>query len=167
MNYKKKNGSLLTETHIKVRQENVLAKTRKLNKSGRRYVENVWTIQFCDDINNYSLYLLLLLDNREKPCQPNLDLHLATKFRDKDRHFDKTWYDDYKWLEYCAENACFCFPCRVYMPKSAEEVFTEIGFRNWKKAKGGSEKIKKTGLDLHADCKSHKDAMVLLSQERQ
>ena len=40
-NYRQYDGSLFTETDIKGRQENVLAKTRKLYKSGIQYVEKV------------------------------------------------------------------------------------------------------------------------------
>ena len=57
----------------------------------------------------------------------------------------------------------------MFLPTSPEKSFTLSGFRDWKHAKGkgtetnskGKIKEKKKGLDQHASCYSHKEAMVL------
>ena len=104
-------------------------------------------------------------DNKKQPCQPVLDSYPSRKMGSKERRFNKDWYNEFKWLEYNqAKDACFCFPCRVFLANSPETNFTETGFHNWKNAKGSGGRRpgkKKNGLDLHADCKSHKDAMLL------
>ena len=99
-------------------------------------------------------------DNKKQPSQPILKSYPSRKMGSKDRRFNNGWFDKYKWLEYNVNmDACFCFPCRVFLANSPEEIFTETGFRNWKNAKASGKK--KRGLDLHADCKSHRDAMLL------
>ena len=108
--------------------------------------------------------------NKRKPCQPLLKSYPGRKMGSKVRRFNKDWYAQYKWLEYNEDlDAWFCFACRMFLPTSPETSFTSSGFLDWKHAKGkGTEtnskdkiKEKKKGLDQHASCHSHKEAMVL------
>ena len=84
--------------------------------------------------------------NKKQPCQPNLESYPARLMGSKVRRFNKGWYKEYKWVEYNQDlDACFCFPCRVFLVISPESVFTEIGFRDWKHAKGTAGKRAEKG----------------------
>jgi len=93
------------------------------------------------------------------PIQPtNID-YPKTSFSGKDYRFQERWYHQYDWIEYSiSKDAAFCFPCRIFgrMVSCSEPVFTEEGFRNWKKATGTTGKLEK-----HAISRAHK-----LSKER-
>ena len=108
--------------------------------------------------------------NKRKPCQPLLESYPGRKMSSNVRRFNKDWYAQYKWLEYNEDlDACFCFACLVFLPTSPEKSFTLACFqsRNPDKGKGtetnskGKIKEKKKGLDQHASCHWHKQAMVL------
>ena len=103
-------------------------------------------------------------ENKEKPCQPDLKSYPKRMMGSKMRRFNKDWYKDYKWLEYNQDrDACFCFPCRVFLATSPEKSFTETGFRDWKHAEG-TENEKKKGLkrlDKHDSSHSHQELMSL------
>jgi hypothetical protein len=72
------------------------------------------------------------------------------------RSFRSQWYDQFKWLEYQAEkDACFCFPCRIFQTvETKEKAFTEVGFKNWKKALD-----KDRGFYKHENGRAHKICM--------
>ena len=54
-------------------------------------------------------------NDTKKPCQPFLDMYPKESFGSKQRSFNADWYK-YRWLEYSKElDACFCFPCRVFL----------------------------------------------------
>ncbi|KAI6661789.1 hypothetical protein LOD99_9856 [Oopsacas minuta] len=72
------------------------------------------------------------------------------------RSFQQDWFIRFPWLEYSPSlDAVFCYPCRQFLSHGTKEnVFTNIGFKNWKSA---IEKSK--GLCKHADSRVHLTAM--------
>ena len=83
-----------------------------------------------------SLRTLSFFDNIEEPCQPSQAFYPKRSIRGSNRSFNKSWFATYRWLEYNQSmDACFCFPCRVFLANSAEKTFTQIGFRDWKHAR--------------------------------
>lgn len=84
------------------------------------------------------------------PAQPKLAKFPLTMFGKQNRSFSKSYYDMYHWLEYSVElDSVFCYVCWTYNTNisTADDVFTTLGFRNWKKIK---EKF-----DKHEKCKVH------------
>ena len=72
------------------------------------------------------------------PYQPR-DHVMPRKVSDN-RCFIIGWFDKFKWLEYSiSKNAAFCCYCYLFkcdfdqMGSTGSDVFTEIGFTNWKK----------------------------------
>jgi hypothetical protein len=64
-----------------------------------------------------------------------------TKFGDKKRSFNSSWYVQYKWLEYSiTADRVFCFPCRLFNNSSGINVghvevnYSKVGFNNRKNA---------------------------------
>lgn len=52
----------------------------------------------------------------------------------QNRSFNARYLKEYSWLEYSLKkNAVFCFCCRNFGCGVVDEVFTNIGFNNWKK----------------------------------
>ena len=99
-------------------------------------------------------------ENKEAPCQPNLEVYPGTRFGPKERRFKSSWYSEYKWLEYNEEmDACFCFTCRLCLPNPTETAFTKTGFRDWKHAK---EKGK--GFHQHQFSFDHLKAMEIYEE---
>ena len=99
-------------------------------------------------------------ENKEAPCQPNLEVYPGTRFGPKERRFKSSWYSEYKWLEYNEEmDACFCFTCRLCLPNLTETAFTKTGFRDWKHAK---EKGK--GFHQHQFSFDHLKAMEIYEE---
>ena len=97
-----------------------------------------------------------LFDNVTAPYQPHLESYNARMIAGKKRSFN-TDYFKYKWLEYNLElDACFCFPCRVFLPNSKEKTFTRTGCRDWKHAQ-----LSGKGMIKHNKCPSHITAMSL------
>lgn len=90
----------------------------------------------------------------------------VTYFSGKVRRFNSEWYKEFKWLEYCiSRDAAFCFPCRMFGSSvigecRPEKTFTEIGFQDWRHARGSTTGI----LKGHNDSKSHKAASVAWDQ---
>ena len=79
----------------------------------------------------------------KEPYQPSdLDFPKSTFGNDpKQRSFNKSWFEHFPWLHYDqSKDAAFCFTCIVALSKNmissskVEKVFTEFGYRNWKKA---------------------------------
>lgn len=97
-----------------------------------------------------------------KPNQPrSLSFPKTTFGKDpKQRSFNPTWFDKFPWLHYDQnKDAAFCFTCLSALRKSmisatkAETVFTETGYRNWKKALESGR-----GFSKHECSDSHKEA---------
>ncbi|XP_022181296.1 zinc finger MYM-type protein 1-like [Myzus persicae] len=75
------------------------------------------------------------------PFQPKLKLYPRTKFGDRFRCFNKSWYELFNWLEYSVKlDRAFCFPCRMFTNSSGinaghtESTYSKVGFNNWKLA---------------------------------
>ena len=79
--------------------------------------------------------------SEEKAFQPNGNIILKTLSM-KQRNFQSSWYKQFPWLSVCtSRKKVFCFYCRyaarhklLTFSKSADNVFSENGFQNWKKA---------------------------------
>ncbi|CAN6554381.1 unnamed protein product [Malus baccata var. baccata] len=72
------------------------------------------------------------------PCQPRD--HIMPRKVSDNRCFIIRWFDKFKWLEYSiSKNVAFCRYCYLFkcdfdqMGSNGSDVFTEIGFTNWKK----------------------------------
>lgn len=49
------------------------------------------------------------------PFQPILDIFPKSIFGGAQRSFQKSWYQQFSWLEYSPkDNLSFCFPCRMF-----------------------------------------------------
>ena len=67
------------------------------------------------------------------PTQPKLAKFPLTKFGSQNRSFSASYYANFDFLEHSIErDAVFCFCCRLFPCSSAEPVFTQYGFNNWK-----------------------------------
>ena len=100
------------------------------------------------------------------PVQPVNVQFPKTVFGNRSRSFNPAWYGNYEWLEYSLRlNACFCYPCRLFSSQCSqfsscpEPAFTVNGFKNWKHATGT-----RGILNGHANCKSHKQAIIAWQQ---
>lgn len=88
---------------------------------------------------------------KQGPFQPLLNKFPQTinKNKDKQRSFNKNWYNSYKWLEYSSSiDAAFCFYCRCfngndYNGSHVDSCFTVSGFKSWYR---GHERFKKHQL---------------------
>lgn len=75
------------------------------------------------------------------PCQPKGHNFPKKKFGNQNRSFQRVWFNDYVWLEYSvSKDAAFCFWCYLFKPpkpksQGGREVFTRMGFNNWKNAR--------------------------------
>ncbi|KAL5754155.1 hypothetical protein ACOSP7_022375 [Xanthoceras sorbifolium] len=75
------------------------------------------------------------------PFQPMLDKYPLTSDGKQNRSFQKSWFEQFSWLEYSIEkNKAFCFPCYLFdnVP-SKYPTFTIDGFHNWKRIKCGTK----------------------------
>ncbi|CAN6691052.1 unnamed protein product [Malus baccata var. baccata] len=67
-----------------------------------------------------------------------------TLHSNKKRRFVDNWLKEFHWLEYSiSKNAAFCFYCYLFkgnFEQSGSDVFTEVGFQNWKHARACFEK---------------------------
>lgn len=75
------------------------------------------------------------------PFQPKLKLYPRTKFGDRFRCFNKSWYELFNWLEYSVKlDRAFCFPCKMFTNFSGinagytDSAYSKVGFNNWKLA---------------------------------
>lgn len=92
-------------------------------------------------------------DHLNGPSRPIIAQYPMSDFSGTKRGFTQQFYNRFEWLEYSIlKDAVFCFACRQFPSSGKEDLFTERGLRNWKKA---SEKLQK-----HAVSNSH-----LLSSE--
>jgi len=72
------------------------------------------------------------------------------------RSFQKTWFDEFDWLEYSeSKDAAYCLYCYLFFnsaksKKFGSSVFAHQGYVNWKKAKDT--------LSNHSVCKTHVEA---------
>ncbi|KAG8645341.1 hypothetical protein MANES_10G056233v8 [Manihot esculenta] len=69
------------------------------------------------------------------PCQPVGHEFPFTLSREKNRRFQVAWFKDYEWLEYSvSKDKAYCLYCYLFANnnRSGGNVFTEIGFNNWK-----------------------------------
>ncbi|KAL6504716.1 hypothetical protein OROHE_023474 [Orobanche hederae] len=73
---------------------------------------------------------------QDGPCQPNLK-----NFPQRDsggimRRFNRSWYDEFSWLEYSIDkDAAFCLCCYIFkneLGQGGGDAFTLTGFRDWK-----------------------------------
>ena len=129
--------------------------------------EAVVGLDLSDDTSNISsasnrapsLKTVSFFDNIEEPCQPSQVFYPKRSIGGSKRSFNKSWFVTYRWLEYNQDmDACFCFPCRVFLANSAEKTFTQTGFRDWKNSRStGSKK----GLSKHDKSNNHQHAMAL------
>ena len=72
--------------------------------------------------------------DKMKPSRPILNSYPKRRFGQEkfERQFKANWYDERPWLEYVVDlDACVCFPCRIYSPKS-DSSFVRTGFNDWK-----------------------------------
>ena len=74
------------------------------------------------------------------------------------RSFQQERFLKFTWLEYSPSlDAVFCYSCSQFLTHGTKEnVFTNIGFKNWKAALEKSE-----GLLKHADSRVHITAMAI------
>ncbi|XP_022170405.1 zinc finger MYM-type protein 1-like, partial [Myzus persicae] len=88
------------------------------------------------------------------PFQPILDIYPRTLFSGTLRSFQKSWYQQFTWLEYSPEeDLAFCFPCRMFIGSivlnvgQSELVYSKLGYKNWKAAT--------SKFSLHEKTKNH------------
>uniref|UniRef100_A0A672IQM3 TTF-type domain-containing protein n=1 Tax=Salarias fasciatus TaxID=181472 RepID=A0A672IQM3_SALFA len=98
------------------------------------------------------------------PMGPVLQKYPSKPFGNQQRSFNKSWMDQYTWLEYSmSEDAAFCFSCRHFLKQShgfhIEPTFTSSGFNNWRKASAS--------LKSHHESMGHKFAMEAWSEFKQ
>lgn len=93
------------------------------------------------------------------PFQPKLKLYPRTKFGSTLRSFNKSWFDNFEWLEYSPKvDKAFCFPCRLINSSDGLNIgqidytFSRHGFKNWNKAT--------TKFKDHQKSKSHIHSMI-------
>ncbi|CAL2246883.1 unnamed protein product [Prunus armeniaca] len=75
------------------------------------------------------------------PCQPKSQNDMPqTLMGESNRRFLVKWFDSFVWLEYSKEkDAAFCLHCYIFkcdfdkQGKVGSDVFTEKGFKNWRK----------------------------------
>ena len=90
----------------------------------------------------------LPFSHTDAPRQPVIDFPPRNG-----RRFVKSWYSDFKWLEYKEdEDKAYCFPCRVFRTKTVP--FNSNGYSTWKNATGETG-----GLQSHERDPRHTDAM--------
>lgn len=90
----------------------------------------------------------------DNPIQPILNNYPRTKFGKEWRNFHSEWFK-FSWLEYSVlENACYCFPCRIFSTDPSGSPFSKSGFKNWKKAMD-----KNSGIKQHDKSVTHKLCM--------
>lgn len=72
------------------------------------------------------------------------------------RSFQKSWFDEFDWLEYSeSKDAAYCLYCYLFFNSAKSEkfgssVFAHQGYVNWKKAK--------STFNNHSVCKTHAEA---------
>lgn len=96
------------------------------------------------------------------PFQPVLDIFPRTIFSGVKRSFQKSWYQQFIWLEYSPKyDLAFCFPCRMFSGSTglnigqSELVYSKIGFKNWKAST--------SKLSVHEKSKNHLNSSTSLA----
>lgn len=78
------------------------------------------------------------------PTQPRDHKFPQSNFSEGRRLFQKIWYTKHTWLEYSVHKVvAFYFCCYLFAKykKNGDDVFPEVGFKNWKKC---YKKVQKT-----------------------
>ena len=97
----------------------------------------------------------------KSPNQPSVNFP-STLIGGSQRSFNAERYKVFCWIEYSIQkDAVFCYPCRLFNTNHgrSHDIFTQVGFRNWKHASG-----KNWVLNGHNKCSSHIQAMTAWSQ---
>lgn len=86
------------------------------------------------------------------PKQVCLPQYPFSQFGTQQRAFNKSWFEQFKWLEYSvARNSAFCFPCQQFgrqnIRTNKDALLSSSGFSNWKRALDSFREHEKT--DLH------------------
>ncbi|KAH7688353.1 P-loop containing nucleoside triphosphate hydrolase protein [Dioscorea alata] len=74
------------------------------------------------------------------PCQPRTHNFPKKKYGNQYRCFNPSWFDSFPWLEYSVEkDSAFCLWCYLFKPttyglQSGRDVFSKLGYNNWKNA---------------------------------
>ncbi|KAH7661228.1 P-loop containing nucleoside triphosphate hydrolase protein [Dioscorea alata] len=74
------------------------------------------------------------------PCQPRTHNFSKKKYGNQYRCFNPSWFDSFPWLEYSVEkDSAFCLWCYFFKPttyglQSGRDVFSKLGYNNWKNA---------------------------------
>ena len=77
------------------------------------------------------------------PYQIHLSKYPFSGSEKHPRRFQASWFVQFaSWLEYSPSNdVAYCLPCYLFTMKASQrsgwDVFTAIGFRNWKKINDG------------------------------
>ncbi|KAH7651536.1 P-loop containing nucleoside triphosphate hydrolase protein [Dioscorea alata] len=72
------------------------------------------------------------------PCQPRTHNFPKKKYGNQYRCFNPSWFDSFPWLEYSVEkDSAFCLWCYLFKPttyglQSGRDVFSKLGYNNWK-----------------------------------
>ncbi|XP_050122966.1 uncharacterized protein LOC126600437 [Malus sylvestris] len=99
---------------------------------------------------------------QNNPCQPKD--HIMPRKVSNNRCFVTRWFDNFKWLEYSiVKDVAFCRYCYLFKcdfdkeGNAGSDVFTEIGFTNWRK---GLENFRdhEGGLPFHGHDESFKSS---------
>ncbi|KAH7655672.1 P-loop containing nucleoside triphosphate hydrolase protein [Dioscorea alata] len=74
------------------------------------------------------------------PCQPRTHNFPKKKYGNQYRCFNPSWFDSFPLLEYSVEkDSVFCLWCYLFKPttyglQSGRDVFSKLGYNNWKNA---------------------------------
>ena len=93
-----------------------------------------------------------------QPARIILKSYPQTTFGNKNRSFNKAWFDAHQWLEYSSiTDRVYCYPCRIFLHQHhlKDKTFTLDGFNHWKSA---TERGK--GLSKHATSECHLQSMI-------
>ncbi|XP_039805170.1 uncharacterized protein LOC120669495 [Panicum virgatum] len=114
---------------------------------GKRKPIDDYQPEIRDQVKSYAL---------NGPTQPRNIIFPRKWMSGEFRSFQKTWYDEFDWLEYSEyKNAAYCLYCYLFFNSAKPEkfgssVFAHQGFVNWKKAKDI--------FNNHNVCKTHVEA---------
>lgn len=87
------------------------------------------------------------------PKQVHIPKYPLSQFGDQQRAFNKSWFEEFTWLEYSvAKNSTFCYACRVYgkqnIRTNKDALASASGFSNWKRAKQSYREHAKCGFHM-------------------
>ena len=96
-----------------------------------------------------------------QPFQPKSFAFPRRFIGNRERSFVGSWFDKFPWLHYSVEkDAALCFTCmeakrtKAISQTKGEDAFTDVGYRNWKKA------ITKDGFAAHEASDAHQEAVL-------